>query len=351
MQVSGELGSNRPQQSIITWRGLEAKILSGIVLCLIFWIIFLLLPYGPAHETVVSIDPGMTSKDIAGLLTEANLLQSPVLFRLVTKLGQLDNKLKAGTYRLNSGMGTIGIARALARGEVELIRFTIPEGVSAKDMADLLEARGLTSKERFLQLATGEDPDFTVVEGDMEFSGNLEGYLFPDTYAVETGITEEEIITLMVKRFVQVVLQEWSQENVDEKARNLGLHGVITLASIIEKEAKLPEERPLIASVFYNRLRLNMPLQSCATVQFALGSWKTRLTLNDLETDSPYNTYMVFGLPPGPIASPGLSSVRAALLPATSDYLFFAADQKGGHVFSRTFREHQKAIAQVQVRD
>jgi len=315
------------------------------------WIGFLLLPYGPAHETMVSINPGMTSKEIAGLLTEADLLQSPTFFRAVTKLARVDNKLKAGTYRLNSGMGTVGIVRALARGDVELIRFTIPEGISIKDMADLLEAKGLASKERFLYLATGQNHDFKVIEGDMEFSGNLEGYLFPDTYAVETGITEEEIIAIMVRRFVQAVLPEWSQENVDENARKLGLHGVITLASIIEKEAKRSEERPLVASVFYNRLRLKMPLQSCATVQFALGSWKTRLTLDDLEIDSPYNTYITPGLPPGPIASPGLSSVRAALLPAASEYLFFAADQKGGHVFSRTFREHQKAIAQVQVRN
>jgi UPF0755 protein len=282
--VSGELGSNRSQQSIITWRGLEAKILLGVVIFLMICLGFLLLPYGPAHETVVSIDPGMTSKEIAGLLSEADLLQSPILFRIVTKLTRVDNKLKAGTYRLNSRMGTVGIVRALARGDVELVRFTIPEGVSMKDMADLLEAKGLASKERFLYLAGGQDADFKVSEGDMEFSGNLEGYLFPDTYTVEIGITEEEIITVMVRRFAQAVLPEWSRENVDENAKKLGLHGVITLASIIEKEAKLSEERPLVASVFYNRLRLNMPLQSCATVQFALGSWKTRLTLNDLET-------------------------------------------------------------------
>jgi UPF0755 protein len=148
--VSGELGSNRSQQSIITWRGLEAKILLGVVIFLMICLGFLLLPYGPAHETVVSIDPGMTSKEIAGLLSEADLLQSPILFRIVTKLTRVDNKLKAGTYRLNSRMGTVGIVRALARGDVELVRFTIPEGVSMKDMADLLEAKGLASKERFL---------------------------------------------------------------------------------------------------------------------------------------------------------------------------------------------------------
>jgi UPF0755 protein len=349
--VTGELGSNRPQQNTIAWRGLEARIFLGIVICLVLWVIFLLLPYGPAHEIIVSINPGMSSREIAKLLTDAELVQSPALFQLVTKLTRVDNKLKAGTYRLSSGMGTVGIVRALAQGKVELIRFTIPEGVSTGEIADILEAKGLASKERFLYLATGRDHDFKVVEGDMEFSGNLEGYLFPNTYAVESGTSEEAIIAVMVKGFAQAVLPEWSQNDVDEKARELGLHGVITLASIIEKEAKLSEDRPLVASVFYNRLKLGMPLQSCATVQFALGSWKARLSLDDLKTDSPYNTYIASGLPPGPIASPGLSSVHAALRPATSDYLFFAADQKGGHVFSRTFREHQKAIAQVQVHD
>jgi len=349
--VSGELGPNRPQQSTIAWRGLEARILLGVLICLVLWVIFLLLPYGPAHEIIVSINPGMSSKEISRLLADAELIQSSALFQAVTKLAQVDNKLKAGTYKLSPRMGTIGIVQALAQGKVELIRFTIPEGVCIKEIADILEAKGLASKERFLYLATGGDSDFKVVEGDTEFSGNLEGYLFPNTYTVESGITEEAIITVMVKGFAQAVLPEWSQDDVDEKARALGLHGVVTLASIIEKEAKLAEDRPLVASVFYNRLKVGMPLQSCATVQFALGSWKTRLSLDDLKIDSPYNTYVVPGLPPGPIASPGLSSVRAALRPATSDYLFFAADQKGGHVFTRTFKEHQKAIAKVQVRD
>lgn len=350
--MTGGLSSNRSQESTIAWlRGLEARFLLGIVICLMLWAVFLLLPYGPAHETMVSINPGMTSREIAKLLADRELIQSPVLFQIVTKLAQVDNTLKAGTYRLSPGMGTVGIVKVLAQGKVDLIRFTIPEGASVLEIAALLEKKSLASKERFLYLATGQDRDFTVIEGDMEFSGNLEGYLFPDTYAVESGITEEAIIAMMIKGFAKAVLPEWSEQEVDERAKALGLHDVITLASIIEKEAKLPEDRPLVASVFYNRLRLNMPLQSCATVQFALGSWKARLSLDDLKIDSPYNTYVVPGLPPGPIASPGLSSVRAALEPAVSDYLFFAADQKGGHVFSRTFKEHQKAIAQVQVGD
>jgi UPF0755 protein len=341
----------RPKRNTIARRGLEAKIMFAIFMFLMIRVVYLLLPYGPAHATVVSITPGMTSREIARLLTDRELVPSPVLFQIVTKLVGVDGTLKAGTYELSPRMGTLGIVRALAEGKVRLIRFTIPEGFSIREIADLVETKGLASKERFISLATGEDDNFRIVEGDMEFSGNLEGYLFPDTYNVESGITEEAIITMMVKEFARAVMQEWSREDVDGRARALGLRGVIILASIIEKEAKLPEDRPLVASVFYNRLNLNMPLQSCATVQFALSSWKSRLSLDDLKIDSPYNTYVVTGLPPGPIASPGLSSIRAALKPAASDYLFFAADQRGGHIFSKTFKEHQKAIAAVQLLD
>lgn len=342
----------KPQHSTTILRGREGKILLGVISVLILLgISFFLLFHGPANEAIITISPGMTSGEIAELLAERDLVRSPTVFRIVTKIGRVDDKLKAGTYRLNSNMGTVGIVQALARGDVQLVRFTVPEGLSVKDIANLLEARGLASKERFIHLAGGHDPDFKIIHGDMEFSGNLEGYLFPDTYTVETGIAEEELIKVMVRRFMEAVLPEWSQEAVHENARKLGLHGVITLASIIEKEAKLPEERPLVASVFYNRLRLNMPLQSCATVQFALDTWKDQLTHEDLKVDSPYNTYIRPGLPPGPIASPGLSSVRAALRPADSDYLYFTADQKGGHIFSKTFGDHQKATAQVKARD
>ncbi len=350
--MSGALGHNRLRQTtIVVRRGLEAKIAIGILMCLVLWVTFLLLPYGPAHETIIRIEPGMTSREIAQLLAGERLLSSPGLFKIVTKVAGIDSKLKAGTYRLSPSMGLLRIVQTLAQGKVELLRFTIPEGLSLPEVATLLESRGLVSKERFLYLAKGEDPGFKISEGSMEFSGNLEGYLFPDTYTVESGLTEEAIIGIMVRRFARAVQAEWSQEDVDERARGLGLDGVITLASIIEKEARLSEDRPLVASVFYNRLKLNMPLQSCATVQFALGSWKARLSLDDIKIDSPYNTYLSFGLPPGPIASPGLSSIRAALKPASSDYLYFAADQKGGHVFSKTFKEHQRAVARVQPGD
>ena len=146
----------------------------GILMCLLLWVVFLLLPYGPAHETVISITPGLTSREIAELLTEQELIPSPVLFQIVTKLMGVDGKLKAGNYRLSSRMGTFGIVQALAKGKVELIRFTIPEGLSIEEIGDLLEAKGLASKERFVYLATGKDDTFRIVEDDLEFSGNLE---------------------------------------------------------------------------------------------------------------------------------------------------------------------------------
>lgn len=306
-----------------------------------------MLPYGPAHEIQVSIAPGMSSGEIAGLLSKTNLIQSPVLFRIITKLAKIDNKLKAGTYKLSPRMGVFGIVEALAKGKVELVRFTIPEGASIEDITKLLGEKNLISQERFLSLVKGEDQDFKIIKSGIEFSGNLEGYLFPDTYSVEHNTGEETIIAMMIEKFAQTVIPEWLRSDVDEKVKTLDLHEIVTLASIIEKEAKFAEDKPLIASVFYNRLESKMPLQSCATVQFALDSRKSRLSLDDIKIDSPYNTYIISGLPPGPIASPGLASIQAALAPANSDYLFFAANQEGGHIFSKTFKEHQKATAQM----
>lgn len=316
---------------------------SGLILLSVAWPIALALPFGPADEVLVHIERGLTSSSIGSLLAHQGLVRSQVLFGVAAKVTGVEGKLKAGTYRLSSRMGIPGILRTLAEGRVERVRFTVPEGYNLEETAGLLEARGLVSRDRFLALSRGEVAGFRVSAGGMEFPESLEGYLFPDTYEVELGTDEETIISAMAERFARVVLPEFSRDDVGDVPRNLGLQGVLIIASMVEKEARLPEDRPLVAAVFYNRLKKRMPLQSCATVQFALGSRKERLSYDDLRVESPYNTYQVPGLPPGPIASPGLSSIRAALHPAPVDYLYFAADQEGGHVFTRTFREHQRA--------
>ncbi|MEW6229327.1 MAG: endolytic transglycosylase MltG [Bacillota bacterium] len=324
---------------------------SGVVFLSMAWLVALILPFGPADEVLVHVERGHTSSSIGRLLASRGLVRSRVLFGVAAKVAGVEGKLKAGTYRLSSRMGIPGILRTLSEGRVERVRFTVPEGYNLEEIAELLEAKGLVSRDRFLALSRGEVADFRVSAGGMEFPGNLEGYLFPDTYEVELGIDEETIIGAMTERFARVVLPEFYRDDVGDMPRSLGLQGVLTIASIVEKEARLPEDRPLVAAVFYNRLKKRMPLQSCATVQFALGSRKERLSYDDLRVESPYNTYQIVGLPPGPIASPGLSSIRAALHPAPVDYLYFAADQKGGHVFTRTFREHQRASSLLRQQD
>jgi len=315
------------------------------------WALFLVLPFGSGEAVQVRIERGLTSSRIADILVEKGLVRSGVAFDAVARMSGVQDKLKAGLYRLSSRMGVFGILRVLAEGRVERVRFTVPEGYDVAEIAGLLEAKGLASRERFLALARGEVKGFSVQAGGREFSGNLEGYLLPDTYQVESGVPEETIIAAMVRRFAELVLPEFDKDGVSDAAKALGLHGVVTIASIVEREARIPSDRPIVAAVFYNRLKRHMPLQSCATVQYALGTWKERLSYEDLRVDSPYNTYVVPGLPPGPISSAGLSSIQAALHPADVDYLYFAADEHGGHVFSRTFSEHQRALAPLRRQD
>jgi UPF0755 protein len=346
--VPGTGPGTRAKPGVRAWYA-AATVMALAVLCLT-WAAFLVLPFGSGKMVTVRVERGLTSSDIAKLLAREGLIRSEFAFRAAARLSGVQDGLKAGTYSLSSRMGTLGILEALAEGRVERVRFTIPEGYRLTEIASLLQRKSLVSRARFLALATGQVEGFRVDAGSMELSGNLEGYLFPDTYEVELGVPEEAIIAAMVCRFAEVVLPEYATDDAAEAARGLGLHGVLTIASMVEREARLPEDRPVVAAVFYNRLRRHMPLQSCATVQYALGTWKERLTFDDLKVDSPYNTYIVPGLPPGPISSPGLSSIRAALHPADVEYLYFAADDNGGHVFSRTFREHQRALSLLRQR-
>lgn len=348
-QATAGTGAATRTRSGVGARRVAAFASVPVLLCLA-WALFLVLPFG-SGEAVLRIERGLTSSEIGKILAKQGLVRSQVAFEAAARLAGVQDRLKAGTYRLSSRMGTFGILRALAEGRVERVRFTVPEGYNLAEIASLLDGKGLASRERFLALTRGEVQGFRVEAGGKEFSGNLEGYLFPDTYEIESGVSEETIIATMVRRFAEVVLPEFARDDVADAAKALGLHGVVTIASMVEREARIPEDRPLVAAVFYNRLKRRMPLQSCATVQYALGTWKERLSYDDLKVDSPYNTYLVAGLPPGPISSPGLSSIRAALHPAEIDYLYFAADEHGGHIFSRTFREHQRALTLLRRQD
>jgi UPF0755 protein len=243
----------------------------------------------------------------------------------------------AGEYQLSSAMTPGLILEMLSTGKVYLHRVTIPEGFTLQQIASLVDGMGLVAENRFCQAA--RDPDLIHRLGIG--GSSLEGYLFPDTYLFPKGIAVEKMIRVMVDRFHRLAEPLLEQ---GLPGRGLSLHEIVTLASIIEKETGKEEERSLIASVFTNRLRRNMRLESDPTVIYGVEGFDGNITRKHLRTPTPYNTYVITGLPPGPIANPGLPSIQAALHPAESDYLFFVARKDKTHVFSRTWEEHEKAV-------
>lgn len=288
------------------------------------------------HDIVIS--PHTRLPAIARKLRREGLIRDVRLFRLAARWLHVDRRLQAGGYRFTPADGTLRILRALAEGKVCVCKLTLPEGLTLAEVAQRLEDEGLVQADVFLAYATGRRP----LEDRPSWAppGSLEGYLFPETYQVPLGTTEPELLRMFLHRFGETVVEGMA---TDLKAQPLSLHEAVTLASIVEREAKLPEERPLMARVFLNRLSLGWRLESCATVQYALPQRKPKLTYADLKVDSPYNTYLHDGLPPGPIASPGAPSLRAVLKPAATTALYFVARPDGSHVFSRTLAQHDAA--------
>ncbi|MFS8543171.1 MAG: endolytic transglycosylase MltG [Limnochordales bacterium] len=307
----------------------------------------LTLPAAAPHEAemvLFHVPPGSTAEDIGRLLEEAGLIRSARHFQLLIGWHGYDRRLQAGDYLLSAAMDPLTIARRMESGQVHTVRVTIPEGLHLRQIADLLAREGLVDRERFLRLASDE----TLVYGSNppipKPVRSLEGYLFPDTYLLSPSMTEEQIIRRMVSRFLEA-----AAPLIASRPAPLGLnmHEVVTLASIVEAEALYPREEPIIASVFLNRLRINMPLQADPTINYLFDEHRSRILYADLEIDSPYNTYRYAGLPPGPIGSPGLGAIRAVLEPADTDYYYFVARGDGTHIFSRTFAEHVRARQQV----
>jgi UPF0755 protein len=333
------------------WKFTLISILVILVLSIVSFAIYYnraIMPVNAEKPENVSfeIPQGSSSSQIARILKDNNLIRSELVFRLVLKKNNAENALKAGYYDLNTGMNVNEIIAELIKGgkNKNVVSFTIPEGYELKMIAEKLSKEGLVDKDRFLELTSDKKyfEDKFPFLANLRDGQNLEGYLFPSTYEVYLGATEEEIIEKMLLQF-QKVFEEKVRNQMDNV--NLSFNEIVTLASIIEREAKLDEERGLISAVFHNRLKIGMPLQSCATVQYILGERKEVLTEADTRIQSDYNTYIHKGLPPGPIASPGEKSLLAAVNPEDVDYLYFRTreDGTGGHVFSRTYEEHLKA--------
>jgi len=313
-------------------------VLSGWV-CLSVWISKESGPSEPGStETVlITIPQGMSTKSIGELLASGDLISDALVFRLKSRLEGYDGKFKAGEYSLSSGMTMDEIMDLLLEGHRNTQRFTIPEGYDLKRTADKLEEQGLIDREAFFKEIREGDFDYWFIDGLKEGSSRLEGFLYPDTYEIYINAGEHDIIDKMLSQFSKV-FNEDRINRMNELGMNL--NEIITLASIIEREAVISEDRPVIAGVFLKRLDIGMPLQSCATVQYILGEQKPVLSTADTKIQSPYNTYVNKGLPPTPICSPGIESIDAALWPETTDYLFFLAKGDGSHVFSVTYEEH-----------
>lgn len=292
---------------------------------------------GPHGAPVRVIIPrGASFRAAADSMAAGGVIQSPLAFRIYARARGRDRQIQAGTYLLRRGTAWSDLVRAMNGGVGIINRVTIPEGFTIAQITPVL-VRALRT--------TTDSVDAVVRDSALRArladpAETLEGYLFPDTYVFAPGTTARQAVTEMVKRFER----EWKPE-YDTQAAALGhnRHEIVTMASIVEKEARLPEERPVIAAVYYNRLKDGMPLQADPTVQYALGKHTERVLYRDLAINSPYNTYMHPGLPPGPIASPGAASLRAALAPANVPFLYFVAAPDGHHEFRATMAEHEVA--------
>ena len=296
-------------------------------------------------EQFVELPSGSGSAAIGQRLVAAGVVRDVPTFRTALYLSGHGRHLKAGDYRFDRAMTPFEVIDKIARGDVYVINVTFPEGLTVAEMSKIFESHGIGTAASFVEAAK----DAALVHDLDPAAKDLEGYLFPETYALSRHADAQKLIKLMVSRFDHVFTPELRQAAA---AHNLTVRQAVTLASIVEKETARAEERPLVAAVYTTRLRIGMPLQCDPTVIYALtkrGSYSGNIHKDDLSIDSLYNTYRYPGLPPGPIASPGRASLEAAVHPADADYLYFVSRNDGSHEFARTLDEHNRNVHKFQV--
>jgi UPF0755 protein len=302
--------------------------------------------------TLITVKSGESAKSIGTTLQQKGVVRSAKLFEVLVGVTGSQNSLQAGDYEFDPGLPAIEVVKRIAEGKTASRDVLIPEGRRLEEVGELLEKADVIGKQDFLTaLKANYDEPFLKQTGP----GSLEGFIFPATYSFNRKEKPEDVVDAMLRAFQQQVA-----DKVQLEGQNLTLAQVITLASIVEREAENPAERPLIASVYLNRMRLGIALQADPTVQYAVaesaasidkyGYWKKELTLDDLKLVSPYNTYVNPGLPPGPIANPGLASIQAVVRPASTNFLFFVAknDGTGSHAFAETLEEHLRNVEKYQ---
>lgn len=310
------------------------------------WDVFGITP-GKGHQVMVKIPAGSTVREIADILDDEGIIDHPMIFRFWEKLGR-DNVFQQGGHLVGRGQSYGNIIKKLTStpdvGAYETVTVVIPEGYEARMIAKKLSDMGLVDEERFMEELEKGDFDFDFISEIDRKENRLEGYLFPATYELMVGESEHDIINRMLTAFNQRIVPLYKQSGT-----SYSLDEIVTMASIVEREAANDSERGKVASVFYNRLKNDMAFGSCATVQYIIKERKDVLSNSDIKIKSPYNTYINKGLPIGPIASPGESSVKAALYPEDTDYLYFAARADGSeNVFTRTNEEHLQVVQQLQ---
>lgn len=319
-----------------------------IITTSIFFEMYHFLSHSPSHERrvkTVYIFPGMNLKEITKILSKNRLISDADKFILWARITGSASRIKAGEYQFNTAMPSREILDRLVDGSTVIHKVTVPEGYNLFQIAKLLSQKQLVDEEKFVQRAF--DPEL-ISSLDVE-GVSLEGYLYPDTYYFRWGMDEEGILKTMVNKFYTVYNSKFKE--VATK-RGLGKREALILASLIEKETSVSQERPLISAVFHNRLKKGMYLECDPTVIYGLirkfGEFKGNITREDLGTKTPYNTYLIRGLPPGPISNPGEAAIHAALYPAETNYLYFVSMNDGTHYFSRSLREHNRAVMKYQ---
>jgi UPF0755 protein len=321
--------------------------LSGILVTLTYkFVNFWMSPAvpSPAHTVFYEVKKNDTPLTVSKELAKLNVVSNAHFFYWYGRFTGKNQKIKAADYKFSTIMRPDDVFNVLMSGVSFGIPFTVPEGYNFKQIAALLDNIRIGSGERFLKLV--QSPKLIKSLGLNPPSHTLEGYLFPETYLIGRKTPEEDIIRAMVKRTLSLFNSE-----IELRIQELGFtpYQVLTLASVIEKETGAPEERPKISSVFHNRIKKKMKLQSDPTVIYGIPNYAGNITKKDLLTRTSYNTYVIYGLPLGPIGNPGKSAIMAALFPEQTDYLFFVSQNDGRHVFTSTYADHQKAVNKFQV--
>ncbi|SFH82603.1 UPF0755 protein [Selenomonas ruminantium] len=333
----------------MTWK--RWAVVSIAVLVVLLGSCMLLFQGKPAQRAAMSADqviyvsvkPGMGANEIGEKLVQHGVLSSKWPFWWKVKTSNAASSFKTGMYAMHPDMSAEEVLNKLVAGDTAVVKFTIPEGFGIKEIAKRLADEGLVDEQEFLRKAKTYAP-YDYIERKPEIRYACEGFLFPDTYELHEEATPESIMKMMAEDFDTRMT---SKLRARAEEMDLTIFEVITLASLVEKEALYAEDRPIIAQVFFKRLKLGMPLQSDTTLQYLLDAPKEDVTIKDTKIESPYNTYQHRGLPPGPIASPGMAAIKAVLYPADTDYLYFVADRKGHNHYSTNYADHQILVDQV----